>query len=596
MCGIVGYVGSENCIPAVTEAMERLEYRGYDSMGIAVSDGKRVLVKKTVGKFKKFMNAIETDEIFSGSIAIGHTRWATHGKPCVTNAHPHEGKHFVMVHNGIIENFESLKERFLSTEVFESDTDTEVALKLLEVFYKTSKNVSSAIRMLFDVLEGSYAFCIMDKKNPEALYAVKNKSPLLIGSGNGFNMVGSDVNAMAEKVSHFFDMKDKEYAIVTRDNIEIYSHSGEKKIRMPFEAEFSREESGKGTYPHYMLKEIEQQPAVVRKLAETFVNEKGEMIFDSLLISELKKCDRIYIVACGTSYHSALMGKMYFEKISGIGAEAVMAGEFTSLSSVICENPFFIFISQSGETADCLSALSVVKKSGYPTLSVTNSKMSGLSRSTDFTLWVDAGQEISVASTKAYTAQALMMYLLSNAVSGKKNLNIGKELKLCSAALDNVCKNKEVFRKIVQTHLKNVSAVFYMGKGADYYASLEGALKLKEISYIQTTGIAASELKHGTLALMEDGVAVFAFVTQGDYEGSIRSNINEVLSRGAKVCVISTDTLCRDGDAFSFHDTNEFVSPIIAVVCSQYIAYFTALDRGLDIDRPRNLAKSVTVE
>jgi len=596
MCGIIGYIGSENCVSIMLNSLKKLEYRGYDSMGLAISDGKNIRITKSVGKFEKLEESVRSETEFFGNCAIGHTRWATHGKPDVKNAHPHEGSRFVIVHNGIIENYMELKKEYLADEVFESDTDTEVALRLFELFNKTSTNIASALRMLFESMNGSYAFCIMDKENPGVLYAVKNKSPLLIGKGEGFNMVGSDINAMLEKTNSFYELKNMEYAVVTRDNVEIYSSTGNRKIRNTFVADKKQGEDEKGKYPHYMLKEMEEQPSLIRRSKKAFLNEEGELQFDSLLISEMKKSDRVYIVACGTSYHCALLGKLWFEKIPGISAEAVMAGEFGSLSSTLVPNPFYVFISQSGETADCISAMSAVKKKGYLTLSVTNSEVSSLSRESDFSLDINAGTEIAVASTKAYTMQAVTMYLLANALADKRNPGVKRELDAFADAVKYVCENKEVLKQLAERELRNNSTVFYMGKGADYYVSLEAALKLKEISYINTVGIAASELKHGTLALIDESSVVFTFVTQEEYAANIRSNINEVASRGARVCVLSSDKLCSRNDSFSFPDVGKYLSPLVGAVCSQYIAYYAALARGLDIDRPRNLAKSVTVE
>ena len=596
MCGIVGYIGERKAAPILLEGLAKLEYRGYDSAGIAVFNNGEFEIKKAVGKLKNLCDKTDNGEGVEGVKGIGHSRWATHGKPTEANAHPHASERFVLVHNGIIENEEALRRKFLKDVEFKSDTDTEVIVHLLQKFSQNAESTPLAIQHLISVLEGSYALAIMDKEEPDILYAVKNKSPLLIGKGDGFNMVGSDAMAMIAKTNEFYEIYDKEYVIVTKDSIEIYKGYGKKIERESYVAELDLQDTEKGAYPHYMLKEIEEQPAVLRKILKEYSDENGELKIDAQIIKDIKACDKVYIVACGTSYHAGLVGKQLIERISNISTEVCVASEFVYNMPLLSKKPLFIFISQSGETADCRAVLVKVKQMGFKTLTITNVKGSTLSREADNTLLLYAGPEIAVASTKAYTAQIAVLALIATQVNNSIGMNLNYELSRVSNAIESVCAEKDNFAILAEDYLKDKRNCFYIGRSIDYYVCIEASLKLKEISYIQTEGFAAGELKHGTIALIENGTPVIAINTQENVNLNTRSNIKEVKSRGANVLTISMKSVSASTDQVVVGDVHELLTPLVTVVPAQYLAYYAALQKGCDIDKPRNLAKSVTVE
>lgn len=596
MCGIVGYIGEKQVAPLLLEGLSKLEYRGYDSAGIAVCDGDEIKIEKAVGKLENLYKKTENGTMLKGTKGIGHTRWATHGKPTEDNAHPHFSNRFVLVHNGIIENEEFLRSKYLKNVKFVSETDTEIIPWLLETFTQSGEDTEMAIRHLMAEIQGSYALAIIDKENPDVLYAVKNKSPLLIGKGDGFNMIGSDSMAMIANTNMFFEIHDKEYVVITRDSVEIYTQYGKKIEREPFRAELDLSDTEKGTYAHFMLKEIEEQPAVIRKLIQEYTDENGEISIDKAILDDIDNCDKIYIIACGTSYHAGLVGKQLFEKMANKPCDSYIASEFVHNTPLLTKKPFFVFISQSGETADSRAVMVKVKEMGHKILTITNVKGSTLSREANHTLLLYAGPEIAVASTKAYTAQLAVLAILASKVAENPCLDIKYELSRVANVIETICSESETYKYLAEKYLKSSRNAFYIGRGIDYYVCLEAALKLKEISYIQAEGFAAGELKHGTIALIEKGTPVIAVITQENINLNTRSNIKEVKARGAKTLVISTNSLSSHDDKIVIRDVHELLTPIVSVVPTQYIAYYAALCKGRDIDKPRNLAKSVTVE
>lgn len=596
MCGIVGYVGKKSAAPILLDGLSKLEYRGYDSAGIAVFEDGVITIEKAVGKLENLKIKTDNGKSLKGCCGIGHTRWATHGKPTEINAHPHCSERFVIVHNGIIENEHELREKYLKDTVFTSDTDTEVIAHLLQSFTDKGEDVQVAIKHMISEVEGSYALAVLDKTAPETMYAVKNKSPLLIGKGSGFNMVGSDAMAMIAHTNSFFEVNDKEYAVITKDSVEIYTCYGKKIEREPFKAELDLSDTEKGTYPHYMLKEIEEQPAVIRRIIQEYSDENGSLSIDSNIINDIKECDRIYIIACGTSYHAGLLGKQYLEKIAKKPTETFIASEFVYNMPLLSEKPLFIFISQSGETADCRAVLVKIKEMGYKSLTITNVKGSTLSREADNTLLLYAGPEIAVASTKAYTAQVSVMAILSAAVNNSIGIDLRYELALVANVIEAICLEREKYSALAKDYLYGQRNCFYIGRGLDYFGCMEASLKLKEISYIQTEGFAAGELKHGAIALIEKNTPVIAITTQENTNLNTRSNIKEVKARGAHVLCITTNSLSTHKDQIILGDVHELLTPLTTVVPAQYLAYYAALQRDYDIDKPRNLAKSVTVE
>jgi len=600
MCGIVGYIGTDDSKEILLYGLEKLEYRGYDSAGIALLNQEGIHIFKEKGRIQDLRRVV--DPAIQAGVGIGHTRWATHGKPSKTNAHPHQSAsgRFVIVHNGVIENYEQLKNEYLADVPLQSDTDTEVVVQLIERFANEGLPAFDAFRRTLKLLKGSYAFALLDKEDKGTIYVAKNKSPLLVGLGDGFKVVASDAMAMLRLTNQFVELMDQETVIVRKDHIEIYALDGTKIERKPFTVQLDAADIEKGTYPHYMLKEIEEQPLVIRKIIQAYRNERGELAVDPEIRRALHEADRIYIIACGTSYHAGLVGKHYLEKLAKIPAEVHLSSEFAYQMPLISEKPLFIFISQSGETADSRAVLVKVKELGYPALTITNVPGSTLSREADYTLLLHAGPEIAVASTKAYTAQLAVLAVLAEVIaksrSRQSGVDMARELGIVANAMETVCGSKDEFEQIAREYLDSAQNAFFIGRTLDYAVCLEGALKLKEISYIHAEGFAAGELKHGPIALIEDGTPVFALATQARVNLNIRGNVKEVVARGANPCIISMDGLAQDGDRFVLPDVHPLLTPLISVIPLQYIAYYAALHRGCDVDKPRNLAKSVTVE
>lgn len=600
MCGIVGYIGNQDSKEILLRGLEKLEYRGYDSAGIAVVNEQGVHVYKEKGRIAALREAVNWET--NGTVGIGHTRWATHGAPNRINAHPHQSKskRFTLVHNGVIENYEHIKRDFFSDHAFVSDTDTEVIVQLVERFVEEGFPVEEAFRMTLKKLEGSYALALLDQENPRTIYVAKNKSPLLIGLGEECNVVASDAMAMLHITDTYLEIMDKEMGIVTQDSATIFDLEGNRVTRNPYVVELDASDIEKGTYPHYMLKEIDEQPFVIRNIIQHYQDENGNLKLDEKIHQAMIEADRIYIIACGTSYHAGLVGKQLIEKIADVPVEVHISSEFSYNMPLLSAKPLFILISQSGETADSRSVLVRVKQLGYKVLTITNVPGSTLSREADFTLLLHAGPEIAVASTKAYTAQMAVLALLAVDTAKAKGIKLSfdplKELSIVANAMETLCGEKEEMKKIAEEYLSKHRNAFFIGRGLDYNVSLEGALKLKEISYIQAEGFAGGELKHGTIALIEDGTPVFALSTQKHLNLNIRGNVKEVVARGAHPCIISMHGMEEADDRYVIPAVHELLTPLISVIPYQLISYYAAVGRGCDVDKPRNLAKSVTVE
>ncbi|MGR6118242.1 glutamine--fructose-6-phosphate transaminase (isomerizing) [Aeribacillus composti] len=600
MCGIVGYIGQQDCKEILLRGLEKLEYRGYDSAGIAVLNGEGTYVFKEKGRIAELREGV--DASVSASIGIGHTRWATHGAPSKENAHPHQSasKRFTLVHNGVIENYLQVKREYLQNVELKSETDTEVIVQTIEQFVNKGLSVEEAFRQTLSLLKGSYAIALLDENDRDVIYVAKNKSPLLVGLGGDFNVVASDAMAMLQVTNQFVELMDKEIVIVTRDQVTIKNLNGDVIERAPYTAELDASDIEKGTYPHYMLKEIDEQPLVIRKIIQKYQDEHDQLKIDQEIVQAVHEADRIYIIACGTSYHAGLVGKQLIEKWAKVPTEVHVASEFSYNMPLLSNNPLFIFISQSGETADSRAVLVQVKELGHKALTITNVPGSTLSREADYTLLLHAGPEIAVASTKAYTAQIAVLAILAAVAAETKGIkldfNLLQELAIISNAMETLCGQKDEMEQIARDYLLTARNCFFIGRAVDYYVCLEGALKLKEISYIQAEGFAGGELKHGTIALIENGTPVIALSTQEHVNLSIRGNVKEVVARGAYPCVISMKGLEEDDDRFILPKVHEDLTPLVAVIPMQLIAYYAALHRGCDVDKPRNLAKSVTVE
>ncbi|WP_338211001.1 glutamine--fructose-6-phosphate transaminase (isomerizing) [Lactiplantibacillus paraxiangfangensis] len=605
MCGIVGVTGKDSAVSILLNGLEKLEYRGYDSAGIYVNDqdGHDYLVKEK-GRIDDLRKEVGAN--VHGSTGIGHTRWATHGAPSVANAHPQvsaDGR-FYLVHNGVIENFQDLKSQYLSDVTFKSQTDTEVIVQLVDRFV-TKENLSTldAFRKTLGLLgRSSYGFLLMDKEDPDTLYVAKNKSPLLIGVGKGFNVVCSDSLAMLDQTKDYMELHDGEIVVVKPDEIKITNQQGQSVERDTFHVDIDAAQADKGTYPFYMLKEIDEQPNVMRKLSQVYLNDDGQPIINQELLDAIKAADRLYIVAAGTSYHAGLVGAKLFESLANVPTEVHVSSEFAYNQPLLSDHPFFIFLTQSGETADSREVLLNVNEQKFPSLTITNVPNSTLSREATYTLLLHAGPEIAVASTKAYTAQIALEAILAKALGdadnqpAAQNFDVKKQLALVANGMQGLVDEKKSFEAIAKADLLHTPNAFYIGRGLDYAVSLETALKLKEISYVQAEGFASGELKHGTIALIEKDTPVIGIITQANTASLTRSNLQEVAARGAKTITIVSEGLAKDGDTIVLPAVDERLTALLSVVPGQLLAYYTSLTKGLDVDKPRNLAKSVTVE
>ena len=562
-------------------------------------------VAKSKGKLAVLSEKIDGGKKLGGNMGIGHTRWATHGQATEANAHPHTSANgrLILVHNGVIENYLQIKDEYLSGDTFKGETDTEIAVHLIGHFVDEGNSVLDAFKKALHIIQGSYAFALVDSENPDTIYIAKNKSPLLIGIGNGYNMVCSDAMAMIRETSEFMEIHDKELVVLTKDSVTVSDYDGNRKERNTYTAELDLSDIGRGTYPYYMLKEIDEQPTVMRKLISTYSDENGKLKVDPAIVKTVQESDRIYILAAGTSYNAGFAAKNMIERLTDTPVELGVASEWGYNMPLLSKKPMFILLTQSGETADSRQVLVKANEMGIPSLTVTNVPGSTLSREATYTMLLHAGPEIAVASTKAYTAQIAALAFLSKAVgeaNGKQEaieFDLVHELSIVAQSIEATLSEKEAISEKVEKLLATTRNAFYIGRGNDYYVAMEASLKLKEISYIQCEGFAAGELKHGTISLIEDGTPVIALISSSSVVAShTRGNIQEVVARGANALTIVEEELAKEGDDIIVNQVHPFLAPISMVIPTQLIAYYASLQRGLDVDKPRNLAKAVTVE
>lgn len=591
MCGIVGYIGTNNAQSVVINGLKRLEYRGYDSAGMA-------LLQESTYKMYKEQGRINNLERITGnltsSVGFGHTRWATHGKVTAINAHPHQSAsgRFVVVHNGVIDNYKELKETYIPDASLLSETDTEVLAHLIEHFARNATS-EQAIMHVLSLIEGSYAIVVADGENPGTLYAAKHKSPLLIGQGPKGRVVGSDMVALLDVAEEYMPLDDQTFVRLDEQNITIHDIKG-NPLDFAFKPfTLDHVDADKGPFEHFMLKEIHEQPAVMRRILNEYFNASAHAKIDDALIKRMRD-KRIHILAAGTSMHAGLVGKTLFESMAHQPVEVHIASEFAHNPPLIGDDAFFVLISQSGETADLRACLSDVAHRGYPSLTLTNVPTSTLARESDYALALHAGPEIAVASTKAYSAQVGVLAIVANTLGGEQ-LDIKQALSDAAVSMESVLSDVSHLEAMPATHLQSRTA-FYIGRGLDYAVALEAALKLKEISYIQTEGFAAGELKHGTLALIEEDTPVIALITNKAIAANTRSNLSEVEARGGKPFIIATESVAKKTDECVVRDVHPLLTPLISIIPAQLISYYAAKALGNDIDKPRNLAKSVTVE
>lgn len=608
MCGIVGYVGKEQAAPILLDGLAKLEYRGYDSAGVAVYDGSNIEIVKAKGRLQALRDLTGDGKKLKGTIGIGHTRWATHGEPSVTNAHPHfnESKTITVVHNGIIENYQPLKEKMLSKGYhFVSETDTEVVAHLLDYYY--DGNPVRAIEKVMHRVQGSYALGILFKDFPDKMYAVRKDSPLVVGASDEGNFIASDVPAILKYTREVYFIENGEICELSEEGIQFYNEDLEPIHKETKTIEWDIEAAEKGGYEHFMLKEIYEQPkAVLDTISPRIKGDK--IVIDELNMTEeeIKKLRRIYIVGCGSAYHVGVTGRYIIEKLTRIPVEVDIASEFRYRDPIIEPDSMTIIISQSGETADSLAALRKAQELGSKVLGIVNVVGSTIAREADNVLYTWAGPEISVATTKAYSTQLSALYLLAmlfgktrETISDEEYAELLSELKSLPDKISEILGDKERIQWFASKYA-NAKDVFFLGRGVDYATSLEGSLKLKEISYIHSEAYAAGELKHGTISLIEDGILTVAVVTQPDLYEKMISNIVEVRTRGGYIFTLTNKGNCviEDNSDFTVYipKTHPCFTPSLAVIPLQLFGYYVSVAKGLDVDKPRNLAKSVTVE
>ena len=592
MCGIVGFLGRIDAKEVVLSGLEKLEYRGYDSAGIALVTNNVLRVFKDKGRVEHLRNLCDVDG--KSSLGIGHTRWATHGIPNKINSHPHisNSKRFVIVHNGVIENYKKLKLELLDDYEFYSETDTEVIVNLIDYFSK-EYDTSTAILKTIALLEGSYAMLIIDSLENNQIYLAKNKTPLIIGKGDKGITVASDVMPLYELANEYISLEDKTFGIIKENNVYLYDLLG-NVIGVDYKKlDINHEHYGKGEFEHFMLKEIYEQPSVIRKIIQEFFDIDNVNI-DYDLIKTIKQCTKINLVASGTSMYASYLAKYYFEKLCGIPSEVFCASELVYSTPLILDKPCFIFLSQSGETADSIAVMKKIREKKFPIITITNSMTSTMVGLSDYALNIFAGKEVAVASTKAYIAQVVVCAILAKAISGKKT-KLKNNLSRLALVIEEILEQKILIEDIAKK-IKDSTSLFYIGRGLDYWACLEAALKLKEISYIHTEAFSSGELKHGTIALIDENTPVIALCTQEGTNSVVRSNLIEAKSRGAKTYVIAMESMSESLDDLIIPNVAHYLSPIASVVVCQLLAYYTAKLKGNDVDKPRNLAKSVTVE
>lgn len=606
MCGIVGYVGSGNCTDVLIDALSKLEYRGYDSAGIAVFENGEIKVAKSKGRLTDLEQKMEQTGRPEGHAGIGHTRWATHGEPSDINSHPHSGKRVTIVHNGIIENYKPLKDFLLAQgRTFQSETDTEVVAQLLDYYY--DGNPLDTIIKVMHELEGSFALGIVFSDHVDKVYAVRCESPLIVGVGENESFVASDVPAFLKYTKNYYLLDHNEIVELSHDEIKIYD-THKKEVHKDLKtADWDMDAAEKGGYEHFMLKEIHEQPTAVKTTISPRITDGLPNLEECGITPEkLKSFRQIYVVACGTAMHAGMVGKYVIEKLAKVPVVVDIASEFRYRDPLVNDKDLVIIISQSGETADSLAAMRLAKSLGATTLAIVNAKGSSIAREADMLIYTHAGPEIAVASTKAYMVQIAVMYLLAFELA----LAVGQidetECRRLTALLqktpeyiESILENKED-TQFIASSLITADSLLYIGRGLDYALSMEGSLKLKEISYIHSESYAAGELKHGTISLISDGMPVIAVATQTKLFDKTVSNIKEVKARGAKVIMVCRDSYTPEKDVadykFGLPDIDDILMPMIAVVPLQLIAYYTSVLKGNDVDKPRNLAKSVTVE
>lgn len=608
MCGIIGYVGNEQqAVEVILDGLSKLEYRGYDSAGLAIVEEGRIFVDKKSGKLSNLKESLK-EKVHFANIGIGHTRWATHGVPSDINSHPHcscDGK-VAIVHNGIIENYSTLKSELIEKGYkFISDTDSEVIAQLFSYFY--NGDLLETIKKVKDKLKGSYALGIIHEAEPEKIVCTRKESPLIIGIGKNSNFIASDVPAILKYTRDVIFLENDEIAILEREKVRVYDknlNSIEKSIN---KIQWDMEQASKNGYPHFMLKEIEEQPEVVNKTLEFYTKEDGkEKLTDLFEKIDFSKVQEIDIIACGTAYYAGLQGANYLKKIANFKSNVEIASEYRYSDPIIDERNVVIFVSQSGETLDTLMALRLAKSKGAKTIAITNVVGSTISREADVVIYTLAGPEISVASTKAYTAQVITFYLLSleialklNRITEDKYKNYILKAHSLNGKIKEIFNSKEKIKGIAET-IKDKKNGFYIGRGIDEKVAREGSLKMKEITYIHTEAFPAGELKHGTIALIENGTMVVVVATQENMIEKIVSNIKELKARGAYIISITKNSYkdIREvsDKVLCISDIDDLLAPVLAVIPAQLFAYYTAVAKGLDVDKPRNLAKSVTVE
>ena len=612
MCGIVGYIGREQAAPLLLRGLKKLEYRGYDSAGIAVRNDEtgKIAIVKAKGRLRELGEKTDNGEAVKGTSGIGHTRWATHGEPSVTNAHPHEseGENVVLVHNGIIENYQKLKEKLLRNGyTFYSQTDTEVAVKLIDYYYKKTGTPLEAITRAMLRIEGSYAFGIMFKDYPDRIFAARKDAPLITGKDESGTFLASDVTAILDRTRSVYYIDNMELAELSQDAIHFYNIDREEISKEPVEIKWDAEAAEKGGYEHYMLKEIHEQPQAVKDTLAAYVKE-GKIDFSEggLDWKELKEVTRFYFVACGSAYHVSLVAKNVIEDLTDIPVECDVASEFRYRNPKLQEGGMVVVISQSGETADSIAALRLAKEKGLPVLSIVNVLGSTIARESDHVLYTCAGPEISVATTKAYSAQLIICYLLALEIArGQARLNAeeyGKKIQALQELPEKIQKILDDKERVQWFAAKyaNAKDIFFIGRGLDYAIAMEGSLKLKEISYIHSEAYAAGELKHGTISLIEDGTLVVGILTQKKLFDKTVSNLLETRSRGAYLMGLTMYGNYATEDTVDFcvyvPKTDDDFAASLAIIPLQLFAYYVSVSKGLNVDKPRNLAKSVTVE
>ena len=606
MCGIVGYVGKRNAQNVLLDGLEKLEYRGYDSAGVALALEGGIRVVKSKGRLAELRKKLELQALAESRCGIGHTRWATHGEPSDVNSHPHSTPRVSIVHNGIIENYGILKERLMAKGyTFESETDTEVLVKLIDNCYEGEP--LKALHEALGMVRGSYALAVLFKDFPDTVFAVKRESPLIVGWGEGENFVASDIPALLKYTRKYSVLEEGDLAVVTAGSIQFYNEFAEPVEREVLTADWDMEAAEKGGYPHFMLKEINEQPAAITATVSPRVeNGLPDLRIPELSDEMLRGIGTIHLVACGTAMHAGMVGKAAIEALARVPAEVDIASEFRYRNPILRPNDLVIIISQSGETSDTLAALKLAKSRGVPVLAIVNVVGSSIARAADHVLYTYAGPEIAVASTKAYTVQMCVLYLFAFRLALARGEQTEAEIRRLTAEL---LRASEVIKprladceqiKYLASRFVNTQSCFFIGRGFDYSLSLEGSLKLKEISYVHSDAYAAGELKHGTISLIPEGVPVIALATQRQvYEKTI-SNAKETKSRGAKVLLFTTkDAVVPEGVAdyvVRLDDYDDLLMPLQLIVPLQLFAYYMAVLRGCDVDKPRNLAKSVTVE